>query len=201
MVQPIFGDRCGFKVTYFSMTLTSGRYWMTGGGMNVFGSQRTNPKELSAVHHTPWSSLSFIHKCYYVMPWKCSVCERTLKLPNQWHCCVKRELDEVFANKDPKLLFLFDQILSGVFDWEQVQVSATKNCIVFIAAQTFLVIKPMRHQLNIKFYLDREDRSGPVFKIGRYGRHFEHHVRVADMEDVDTRLMSYIRASYQLLRQ
>ncbi len=133
------------------------------------------------------------------MPWQCPACERSLKTPNQWHCCVKRELDEVFASKDPKLLFVFDRILAGVFDWESVQVSATKNCIVFIATQTFLVIKPMKHQLNVKFYLDHEDRSGPVIKIARYGRHFEHHVRITDVEDVDSHLMSCIRASYQLL--
>ncbi len=133
------------------------------------------------------------------MPWQCPKCERVLTNANSIHCCIKKDFDELFVKKDPKLMYLFEKILAEVYDWENVHISATEKCIVFLAKQTFLVIKPMKSQLDIKFYQDFENNTFPIIKVVKYGKNFEHHVRVSDFEEINEQLFSYIRSSYQLL--
>ncbi len=132
------------------------------------------------------------------MPWQCPKCERMLTNANSVHCCVKREFDEVFAKKDAVLIYLFEKILAEVYDWEGVHISATEKCIVFLSNQTFLVIKPMSKQLDVKFYLETENTSYPIVKVEKYGKHFAHHIRISDFEAVNRQLFTYLRRSYEL---
>ncbi len=133
------------------------------------------------------------------MPWTCPECERVLINPNAVHCCVKRDLEDVFVNKHPRMLLLFEKLLTEIWDWRDVHVSATKKCIVFVSVQTFLVIKPLKNQLNIKFYLDSENLEHPIIKVAAYGRYIEHHIRISEEHEIDTRLISFIRKSYNLI--
>lgn len=82
--------------------------------------------------------------------WICPKCERELKKENQWHNCVKVSIDSLFEGKPMELIVLFDKILAEVADWENVLVSTTQNCIVFVHRQTFLIIKPMKKELDFK---------------------------------------------------
>jgi len=84
--------------------------------------------------------------------WTCPKCERDLKNPNQWHNCVKVSIDSLFEGKSEELVLVFDKLLSEIIDWENIAVSATQNCIVFVHNQTFLIIRPMKKQLDLKFY-------------------------------------------------
>jgi hypothetical protein len=83
---------------------------------------------------------------------------------------------------------------------EHVHISATEKCIVFLANQTFMVIKPLKSQLDIKFYQDFENNTFPITKVVKYGKNYEHHVRVSEFEEINEQLFSYIRSSYNLLK-
>lgn len=83
----------------------------------------------------------------------CPKCQRLLPRPKAWHYCAQIDIDSLFEGKSEALVYLFDKILADVFDWQGVAVSATKNCIVFVRHKTFLVIRPMKTQLDVKFYL------------------------------------------------
>jgi hypothetical protein len=132
------------------------------------------------------------------MAWKCPTCERTLKNANQWHCCVNQDIDNLFENKESELLYAFDKILSYVIDLQDVEISATKNCVVFFKTQTFLVIKPMKNVLNIKFYLQEPWEHFPVFKTARYGKQHEHHIRISTLEEVDETIFRFVQQSHDL---
>ncbi len=132
------------------------------------------------------------------MSWKCPQCKRTLKNANQWHCCINQDIDNLFAGKPTELMFAFDKILSKVFEFENVEISATKNCVVFFKTQTFLVIKPMRKELNVKFYLSEPKSIFPVFKVVLFGKQYEHHIRISTIEEVNPKLFSLIRQSHDL---
>ena len=94
----------------------------------------------------------------------CPKCERELRNPNQWHNCVKVNIGDLFNGKADELEFVFDRILTEIVDWENVAVSATKNCIVFVRNKTFLIVRPMRTQLDLKFYSDTELSEFPIAK-------------------------------------
>jgi hypothetical protein len=132
------------------------------------------------------------------MSWKCPQCDRTLKNANQWHCCINQDIDNLFIGKSNELMFAFDKILSTVVDFENVEISATKNCVVFFKTQTFLVIKPMKKELNIKFYLSEPQNIYPIYKVALYGKQHEHHIRLSTMEEVNSQLFYFIKQSHNL---
>lgn len=134
------------------------------------------------------------------MAWKCPQCERVLKNTNSVHCCVKKDLNDVFHNKAPHLIYVFDKILEAVYDWRDVHISATEKCIMYVSTQTFLVVKPMKTQLNVKFYLSRETHVHPIIKVAKYGKQYEHHIRISDLDEVNDELISYIRQSYNMFK-
>jgi len=131
--------------------------------------------------------------------WTCPKCERELKNLNQGHNCVKVSIDSLFEGKADELVFVFDKLLSEIVDWQNVAVSATQNCIVFVHNQTFLIIRPMKKELDLKFYSTTMQEEEPIFKSGSYSGKFENHIRVSKLEDLTQTVYTYIKHSYQLL--
>ncbi len=131
--------------------------------------------------------------------WTCPKCERELKNPKQWHNCVKVSIDSLFEGKADELVFVFDKLLSEIVDWKNVAVSATQNCIVFVHNQTFLIIRPMKKELDLKFYSAIQQEEEPVIKSVSYSGRFENHIRVSKLEDLTQTVYAYLKQSYQLL--
>ena len=133
------------------------------------------------------------------MGWSCPKCERELRNPNQWHNCVKVNIGDLFKNKTQELEFVFDRLLAEIIEWENIAVSATQNCIVFVHNQTFLIVRPMKTQLDLKFYSDREQNELPIIKSIAYSGKFENHIRVSNLDDLTNEVFSFIKKSYKLL--
>ena len=129
----------------------------------------------------------------------CPKCERELKNPNQWHNCVKVSIDSLFEGKAAELILLFDKLLSEIIDWENVAVSATQNCIVFVHNQTFLIIRPMKKALDLKFYTETPQEEEPILKSIFYSGRFENHIRISTLEDLTPSVFNFIKQSYKIL--
>jgi hypothetical protein len=128
----------------------------------------------------------------------CPKCNRQLKNANAWHYCEENSIDNLFTGKKQALLYVFDAVLADVVDWENVAVSATKNCIVFVRNKTFLVVKPMTNALNIKFYLNERREEYPIFKSEAWNSKFETHIRLHTLEDITPTVINLIRKSYEM---
>ena len=135
------------------------------------------------------------------MSWTCPKCERIIKSPNQWHNCIKQDIDTLFINKAKDLVYIFDKLLSGIIDWNNVNVSATKNCIVFVNSQTFLIVRPMKKKLDLKFYSDKPNEEFPIYKNIAYSGRYELHMRVSELDEIDGQLLGFIRSSYNLFKK
>ncbi|WDF77348.1 DUF5655 domain-containing protein [Mucilaginibacter sp. KACC 22773] len=133
------------------------------------------------------------------MSWTCPKCERELPKPEQRHYCARVSLDSLFRDRPPELVLVFDKILAEVADWEGVLVGTTPNCIVFTRRLTFLVIRPMKKELDIKFYSKVPHPERPVLKSVASGNKFENHIRIALLDDLRPKLFLYLRESYELL--
>jgi hypothetical protein len=128
----------------------------------------------------------------------CPKCERELRNPNQWHNCVKVNIGDLFKNKSEELEFIFDRLLAEIIDWENVVVSATKNCIVFVHNKTFLIVRPMKTQLDIKFYSEKEQSDFPIIKSAIWNSKYENHIRLANLDEVTTDIYNFIKNSYRI---
>jgi hypothetical protein len=133
------------------------------------------------------------------MNWVCPKCERTLRMANQWHNCVKIDIDSLFKERKEELIFIFDRLLLDIADWKNVNISATQNCIVFTNKLTFLIVRPMKNQIDLKFYSEDKCDEDPVIKSVPYSGKYENHIRLSMLEEVNTRVIELIKSSYKLL--
>jgi hypothetical protein len=133
------------------------------------------------------------------MSWTCLKCDRELPWPEYRHYCARVSLDSLFEGRSSELVLVFDKILAEVADWEKVLVGVTPNCIVFTRRVGFLIIRPMKKELDIKFYSAVAHPEKPVTKSIASGKKFENHIRVATVDDLRPGLFKYIRESYDLL--
>jgi hypothetical protein len=129
----------------------------------------------------------------------CPKCDRQLGNANQWHNCVIIPIDSLFEKKDPDLVLIFDRILTELIDLESVAVSATQNCIVFVHRQTFLIIRPMKKQLDIKFYSPEKIEDSVVMKSIPYSGRYENHILISKMDEVTKEVLDFLKQSYRLL--
>lgn len=130
----------------------------------------------------------------------CPKCDRPLTKPNSWHYCKKITVGSLFEGKPAPLQAVFKKLRKEVERWPGVSASATKTCIVFIAAKTFLVAKVLKQELDLKFVLPQETDAFPVYKVAKYGNKTEHYIRLRDPEDLDADVLGLIRQSYELMK-
>ena len=133
------------------------------------------------------------------MSWTCPKCDRELPWEAYRHYCERVDLDSLFEGRSPELILTFDKILAEVSGWPKVLVGVTPNCIVFTRRACFLIIRPMKKWLDIKFYSASEHKEKPVIKSAVAGKKFAHHIRVESLGDIRPALFKYIRESYDLL--
>ena len=133
------------------------------------------------------------------MSWTCPKCERELLKPHRFHNCVKVNINDLLKDQTEEVVLAFDKLLAEIIDWEDVIVSCSKNCIVFVHRQTFFVVRPMKKQLELKFYSEKIPQDIKLEKSiqhpGRYGNHF----RLTNLSDLTPKLLMLIRKSYQIL--
>lgn len=128
----------------------------------------------------------------------CPKCKRQLKNINAWHYCVEVSIDDVFKGKKDEVILFFDTLLMNVAHWEDVTISATKNCIVFVRNKTFLVAKPMTKCLEIKLYMEEETEDDIFHKCALWGSKYEAIIRLENENDLTDKVMKYIKKSYEI---
>jgi hypothetical protein len=130
------------------------------------------------------------------MSWTCPKCERELPWPEYRHYCARVSLDSLFTGRSPELVLVFDKILAEVADWDGVLVGVTPNCIVFTRRVGFLIIRPMKKELDLKFYSKVPHPEKPVIKSVLWGKKYENHIRIALLDDLRPDIFTYLRESY-----
>lgn len=121
------------------------------------------------------------------MSWTCPKCERELPWKDYRHYCARVSVDSLFEGRSAELVLAFDKLLAEVADWDKVLVSTTPNCIVFYRRTAFLVIRPLKKWLEVKYYAKGAD-----------GKKEEKKVRVFNIDEFPADLFKNIRASYLL---
>jgi hypothetical protein len=90
--------------------------------------------------------------------------------------------------KSPDLILIFDKILAEVADWQDVTVSTTQNCIVFVHHQTFLIIRPMTKVLDLKFYSADMLEHDIIKRSIPYSGQDENRIRLSPITDIGPRV-------------
>ena len=133
------------------------------------------------------------------MTWVCPKCERELVKENQTHYCARVSIDSLFKGKPAELVLVFDKLLAEVADWNDVIVSTTPHCIVFVHRKTFLVIRPMQKVLEVKFYSTAAQTGQPVISSTLYAGKYANIIRLKTVDELTPQVFKLIYQSYLLL--
>jgi len=134
------------------------------------------------------------------MSWTCPKCERELPWADFRHYCKRVDLNTLFEGRSEELILAFDKILAEVADWPKVLISTTPNCIVFYRRTGFLVIRPMKKWLDLKFYSKVAHKEKPVIKSVTAGKKFENHIRLSVLDELKPGIFMYLREAYELAK-
>ncbi|SEN03471.1 hypothetical protein SAMN05192574_102249 [Mucilaginibacter gossypiicola] len=133
------------------------------------------------------------------MSWTCPKCERELPWTDFRHYCKRVGLDTLFEGRSEELILVFDKILAEVAEWPKVLISTTPNCIVFYLRTGFLVIRPMKKWLDLKFYSSTPHKEKLIVKSVAAGKKYENHIRLSNVDELKPGIFVYIRESYELV--
>jgi hypothetical protein len=128
----------------------------------------------------------------------CPSCKRVLRNPNAYHYCKQVDIDDLFVNKSDEILLAFDRLLQVVAEWQAVEISGTKNCVVFVRNKTFLVAKPMTKCLEIKFYATKPIEDDGLYKCHLWNSKHEGIIRVQNENELNQKHFQYFENSYSI---
>lgn len=131
------------------------------------------------------------------MPWTCPKCDRKLTRQNAWHQCIRKSIETLFERKDPVVRKIYSRVQKRISRWKNVESSATQNCIVYVGQTSFLIIKPMRSCLELKFSLPDTVEEFPVYKAMPWGKRVWHLVRLYEEADVDDAVWALLKRAYE----
>jgi len=134
------------------------------------------------------------------MSWICPKCNRSFKLEDQWHSCVKVSIEDHFKNR-PSVRPIFDLIYQRFIDKDKIRIEAVKNSILFKAPSVFLTVKVKKDHLELEPILKEPFEEFPVYKTFRYSKNkVIHHIAVYDEEDLDEIVWRLLDESYELTK-
>ncbi len=126
----------------------------------------------------------------------CPKCNRQLRNINAWHYCAEVSMDDLFADKPDEVVLVFDELFQKISTWDNVAVSATKNCIVFVKNKTFFVVKPMTKFLEVKFYSTEPIEDEQLYKCSLWNSKYEGIIRLQNTQQLNVKIFNYIKESY-----
>ncbi len=128
--------------------------------------------------------------------WTCPKCERQFKITNQSHYCVIKDIGELFIDKPDYLVLTFDRLLSAIANWEPQSFGASVNTIIFTNKKAWLILRPMKNELDLKFYTNEIIESGLIKKTTTYGENIAYHIRIKEEYEVNPELLSLLRIGF-----
>ncbi|MFY7732728.1 MAG: DUF5655 domain-containing protein [Bacteroidia bacterium] len=128
----------------------------------------------------------------------CPQCKRVLRSLNSYHYCKEVAIDDLFLNKSDEIVLIFDKLLAYLSSFENIEISATKNCIVFVRNKTFLVAKPMTKCLEIKFYANEPIDDNELYKCHLWSSKYEAILRLQTVNEFKEKHFQYFNNSYQI---
>jgi hypothetical protein len=133
------------------------------------------------------------------MTWICPECGKEYKNTNQWHSCARVDLADHLRNKSTAVRATLDKLLREARKFGEITVDPVKTAIQLRTSSTFLSIKPKRDHLDLDFQLASEVTTFPIFNTIRISKNRVLHQAVLEgPEDVDGRLVSWLREAYDL---
>lgn len=115
--------------------------------------------------------------------------------------CTTKDIGELFLGKPDEMVLAFDTIATRVLSWDPSHMGASIHTIVFTNKKAWLIIKPMKKELDIKFYHAEKLDSDLIMKSTLYRNKYAHHIRVSAEYEISNEFFELLRVGYDFAMQ
>lgn len=129
--------------------------------------------------------------------WTCPECNRIFKTTNQSHVCVNIDIGELFLDKPDELVLAYNTLCQMVMLWRPNSVGATTKAIVFTSKRAWLIVRPMKQELDLKFYYAEPIPSDLIKRRGMMGKKHAHHLRVKHENEINGELLQLLKMGHE----
>ncbi len=133
--------------------------------------------------------------------WECPNCNRNFKSTNQSHTCSNIDIGELFVGKPDELVIIYQMLLDFTQELTPNSVGPAKNTVVFTSEKAWLIVKPMKKLLDIKFYYNEMIDSDRFHSIKQWGNKFAHHIRLSSADEIDNEFFELLALAHQFSLQ
>lgn len=106
------------------------------------------------------------------------------------------EVGELFIGKPDTLVLAYDDIVQKVADWQPNSIGASRHSIVMSSGKAWLIIKPMKTALDLKFYYREQLDSYRLKNVYTMGKKYAHHIRVHTPEELDAEVFRLLKKGF-----
>ena len=129
--------------------------------------------------------------------WQCPRCKRQFQKNNQSHMCTLKDIGELFEGKSDEMVLAYDDIVQVISRWEPCSIGASVNTIIATSKKAWLIIRPMKKELDVKFYHDEEISSKKIKKQSLWGKKYAYHIRISRPEELDEEVFRLLKLGYE----
>lgn len=131
--------------------------------------------------------------------WKCPNCGRSFAKRHRWHSCLAKSIDDHFRGKDPQLRRTCDFLVKRLRELGPLRMDAVKSSINLASKYHFGGLSVRKDYLRLGFLSDEVIGDARILRAERLGRkRVGHVVMLRSPEDVDDRLMGWLKKAYAL---
>lgn len=134
--------------------------------------------------------------------WTCPNCQREFFKKNQTHYCSDVTIDDLLADRPPEVTLAFDALLLAVIDWQPQVIGAGKSAIIFNNGKAWMVVRPMKAELDVSFFYGTEIKSPLILKarLDNMGKNkYVHHLRLRDDTSVTPEVVNLLRKGFDYI--
>ena len=115
---------------------------------------------------------------------------------NQYHICVVKDVGELFVDYRDELVLAWDTLTQQVMQWQPNVYAASVKSIVYTSHKAWLIVKPMKSALDVKFYHSDRIESDLIHRHTIFSNKFAHHIRIKHESEINSELIGLLKIGY-----
>lgn len=111
--------------------------------------------------------------------------------------CSQKEIGELFLDKPDDMVLAYDDLVQVISKWTPFSIGASVHSVVVTSKKAWLIIKPMKSELDVKFYHDSLLESERIKKVTKMGKRYAHHIRIRSSEELNEDIYGLLKMGFE----
>ena len=131
--------------------------------------------------------------------WTCPQCKAPFVTKNQWHSCLRHDLDAHFASRPDWQVEVFDALCQLFESQGDFRIRSVKSAIIFKKRSGIASLKLRKDSILLEWTTNRWVEDERVIKTLQMSKNrISHVVQLKSLEDFDRSLRGYLREAFEV---